>query len=288
MKPILVTGATGTVGKELVGYLIQAGHSVAAASTRPDAAANANQATKLLSSRRLEFGKPDTYAAAFEGVQKMFLLRPPQTTNIARDMIPALEVAQQQGVRHIVFMSVQGVEKNPVVPHRKVEDYLRASAFEYTFLRPSFFMQNLSGIHAADIKERGEIYVPAGRGRTSFIDARDIAQIAVKMLSEPGHSGKAYELTGSAALSYSEVAKIFSDVLQKDIYYPNPNALAFYSHMRSRGLERSYILVMVALYTVCRFGLAAHVTSDTAELLGREPIGMAQFVEDYRESFLGG
>ena len=288
MKPVLVTGATGTVGKEVVAALQSSGRKLRVATTNSAKTAPRFEAQGLTAGDvvKLEFGDSATYPAAFEGVEKMFLMRPPQITDIKNKMIPALELAQRQGVKHVVFMSLQGVEKNPVVPHRKVETYLKASGLTYTFLRPSFFMQNLSGIHATDVKTHGEIFVPAGHGRTSFIDARDIGAVAAKVLTEGGHENKAYELTGAAALTYNEVAQIFSDVLERDVLYPNPSPLAFYRRMRSRGLERGFVLVMVALYTACRLGLAARVTGDTRELLEREPTSVAQFVEDYREAFV--
>ncbi len=212
-------------------------------------------------------------------------MRPPQLTKINREMLPALEVARAQGVRHVVFMSVQGAEKNPLVPHRRVEDYLKTSDFEVTILRPSFFMQNLSGVHAQDVREHDEIFVPAGHGRTNFIDARDVGAVAAKVLTEAGHDGKAYELTGSVALSYTEAAQIFSDVLGRRVSYTNPNPLTFYRRMRSRGLPRGYIFVRLALYSACRFGLAAGTTADTATLLGRGPLSLRQFVTDYQDGF---
>ena len=290
VKPVLVTGATGTVGKEVVTALQALGREPRVATTNPAEAAPRFEAQGLAAGNvvKLEFGDPATYPAAFAGVEKVFLMRPPQIADIKNKMIPVLEVAQLQGVKHVVFMSLQGVEKNPVVPHRKVETYLKASGLTYTFLRPSFFMQNLSGIHATDVKTHGEIFVPAGRGRTSFVDARDIGAVAAKVLTERGYENKAYELTGAAALTYNEVAQIFSDVLGREVRYPNPSPLAFYRRMRSRGLERGFVLVMVALYTACRLGLAARVTGDTRDLLGREPRNVARFVEDYREAFVPG
>lgn len=288
-QPILITGATGTVGKEVFATLHASGHEVRVATTNQDRAVPHFEAQGLEAGAvvRLEYGDPTTYAAALGGVDKVFLIRSPQLTDVKNEMVPALEVARREGVQHIVFMSLQGAAKNPVVPHRKLETYLKASGMTYTFLRPSFFLQNLSGIHAADVR-RGEIFVPAGHGRTSFIDARDVGAVAAKVLTEAGHEGRAYELTGSAALTYSEVARIFSEVLNRDVHYPDPSPFAFYRRMRSRGLEPGFILVIVALYTACRFGLAARVTDDTRELLEREPIGAAQFVKDYREAFLPG
>lgn len=284
---ILVTGATGTVGREVVRALQTLGQPVQVSSTDPD------RAKQLLTARglevegvvRLEFGDAKSYPDAFTGVEKVFLMRPPQTTAIKKEMLPALGAAKAQGVQQIVFMSLQGAEKNPVVPHRRIEDYLKTSGFAYTLLRPSFFMQNLAGVHAEDVRLHHEIFVPAGHGRTSFIDARDIGAVAAKVLTESGHNRRAYELTGSAALTYTEVAQLFSDVLGREISYANPKPWTFYRRMRSRGFARSYVLIMLALYSACRFGLAAKTTNDTRALLGREPISAAQFIADYRDVF---
>ncbi len=284
---ILVTGATGTVGREVVRALQTLEQPVRVSSTDPDRAKQllAASGLKVDDAVRLEFGDAQSYSAAFTGVDKVFLMRPPQTTAIKKEMLPALEAARTEGVQQIVFMSLQGAEKNPVVPHRQVERHLETSAFDYTLLRPSFFMQNLAGVHAEDIRAYNEIFVPAGRGRTSFIDARDIGAVAAKVLTEAGHTRRAYELTGSVALTYAEVAQLFSDVLGREIRYTSPDPLAFYRRMRSRGLTRGYILVMAALYSACRFGLAAHTTDDTRSLLGREPISITQFAADYRDVF---
>jgi len=284
---ILVTGATGTVGHEVVRALRTLGQPVRVSSTDPERARQLLEAEGLEVDDvvRLEFGDAKGYAKAFTGVEKVFLMRPPQTTAVKKEMLPTLEAAKAQGVRQIVFMSLQGAEKNPVVPHRQVEDYLKTSGFNYTLLRPSFFMQNLAGVHAEDVRLHHEIFVPAGRGRTGFIDVRDIGAVAAKVFTESGHNRRAYELTGSAALTYTEVAHLFSDVLGREISYANPNPWAFYRRLRSRGLARGYVLIMLALYSACWFGLAARTTDDTRVLLGREPIGVAQFVADYRDVF---
>ena len=231
-----------------------------------------------------DFSKPETYDA-FTGVKTMFLMRPPAVADAGK-LNAAVDAAKAAGVQHVVFLSLQGVEKNPVVPHAKTEKYLKSSGLTYTFLRASFFMQNLDTTHQKDIAEYGEIFVPAGRGRTSFIDVRDIAAVAVEALTEAGHENRAYELTGADALDYFQVADIFTDVLGKRVTYPNPSPWRFWRRMRRRGLEAPFILVMVGLYTVCRFGLASKVTQDTARLLGREPRSVRQYVEDYRESWL--
>ncbi len=232
-----------------------------------------------------DFKQPETFAAAFDGVEKMFLVRPPAIADVKKDIAPALAAAKSAGVKHVVFLSLLGVERNRVVPHRAIEKALRESGMTWTFLRASFFMQNLSTTHRDDIRERGDVFVPAGKGKTSFIDVRDIADVAVKALTEPGHENKAYPLTGDVALNYYDVAREMTEVLGKPVRYSNPSPRNFGKEMRRRGMPLPFILVMNGLYTVCRLGGAAQVTPDAELLLGRKPIALRQFVEDYQETW---
>lgn len=283
---IVVTGATGNVGAPLVDDLLARGAPVRVVSTNPDSArrrfGDAPEYAKLV------FGDASTYSAAFAGAGKVFVVRPPEISNVGRDMVPALNAAAWAGARHYVLLSLQGAERNPVVPHRKLELHLERSGLAYTFLRPSFFMQNLTTTHLQDLKEHAEVYVPAGQGRTSFIDARDIAAVAAKVLTEPGWAGRALELTGSEALTYAEVARLLSLASGRHITYPDPSPLAFYQRWRARGKPVAFILVMEALYAVSRLGLAARVTPETEQVLGRRPISFAQFTRDYVELYAGG
>ena len=229
-----------------------------------------------------DFRKPETFAPAFYGVRRMFLMRPPAIADVRRYIFPAIDAARAAGVEQIVFLSIIGVEKNRLVPHFKIEKYLAASGLSYTFLRASFFMQNLSTTHRAEIKERDEIFVPVGKGKTSFIDVRDIAAVAVKTLSETGHENQAYELTGGEALDYFEVARQFSRVLGRGIKYRNPTLFRFIRKARGQGFPLPFVLVMAGLYTSTRFGMAERVTHETQQILGRPPIELTQYIEDYR------
>lgn len=283
-ETILITGATGNVGAEIIGALRGSGHTLRAAVT------NVERARTRLSDdidyAVFDFARPETFVPAYEGVTRMFLMRPPQISDIPRYITPAIVAAKQAGVQQIVFMSLLGVEKNPVVPHAKVEAAILEAGMPYTFLRPSFFMQNLSTTHRDEIRDGSEIFVPAGHGATSFIDARDIAAVAALALTEDGHANKAYPLTGSAALTYDQVAEIMTAVLGRPIRYRNPSIPAFIARRRARGEALAFILVMCAIYTTARLGLAKYVTNDTERLLGRAPITLRQFVEDYRETWM--
>ena len=281
---ILVTGATGNVGAPVARLLLEKGVPVRLAVRNMEKARARFGEGANLEIVPLDFEKAETYEAAFRGVSGMFLMRPPAVADASK-LNAAVDAARSAGVQKVAFLSLQGVERNPLLPHAKTEKYLKSTGLTYTFLRASFFMQNLDTTHRQDIAEYGEIFVPAGRGRTSFIDVRDIAAVAVKALTEEGHEGRAYELTGADALDYFQVADIFTDVLGKRVTYPNPTPWRFWRRMRKRGVPAPFVGVMIGLYTVCRFGLASHVSPETARLLGREPISLRQYVEDYRESW---
>lgn len=283
---ILVTGATGNVGAEIVGQLLKGGkHQVRVAQRR------LKNMGKLSSSPGVEavtfdFQQPETFADAFRGVSKLFLMRPPAISQVKKYIYPAVDAAVAAGVKQIVFLSLLGAERYPAVPHAQVETYIKSVGVPYTFLRASFFMQNLSTTHHQDIKEHSELFVPAGKGKTSFIDARDIASVAVIALTESGHENCAYSLTGSESLDYYEVAEIFTQVLGKQVVYQVPAIWKFAFSMYTRGLDSKFIAVMIGIYTTVRLGFAGKVTPDTQEILQRTPLTMRQFVEDYRACWM--
>jgi uncharacterized protein YbjT (DUF2867 family) len=185
----------------------------------------------------------------------------------------------------VTYLSALGAERNALIPHHRIERHLQRSGLPYAFLRASFFMQNLHEVHARDVIERDEIFVPAGEGATSFVDARDVASVAAATLLESGHRNVAYDLTGPAALTYHEVAAVFADVLGRPITYADPSIPAFLRRMRSRGLPWGYVLLLVVIYTTARLGLAGRVTGDIERLLGRPPRDLRDYVDDYAEEF---
>ncbi|MFP4624735.1 MAG: SDR family oxidoreductase, partial [Gemmatimonadota bacterium] len=236
--------------------------------------------------RRLDFEDPTTYQTAFERARKLFLVRPPALSDVKRWVLPALEMAREQGVEHVVFLSLLGAERNRVVPHRAIEDYLRQSGMAWTFLRASFFMQNLTTTHLAEIRDRSEIMVPAGDGRTSFVDVRDVGAVAARALLEEGHHQRAYDLTGSEALTYGEAADILSEALGRKVRYERPGLLLFVRHMRGLGHPWPFILVTAGIYTSARLALAGRVTDDVERLLGRPPLSFREFARDHRQLWL--
>ncbi|GCE11225.1 SDR family oxidoreductase [Tengunoibacter tsumagoiensis] len=279
MSSILLTGASGNVGREVAAYLQE--HNVAfRVTTHRPADAGAHKVY-------FDFEKPETFLPAFTGITKLFLIRPPQIADAKKVFLPLLEAAKEAGIQHIVFLSLMGVEKNKVVPHAKIEEYIIASGIPYTMLRPSFFMQNLFTQHAKELYQEHCIYVPAGKGKTSFIDVRDIGAVGAISLMDDRHQNKAYTLTGSEALDYYQVARIFTEELGYPIAYAHPSTIQFFLHERKKGTPLPFILVMSGIYLTAMLGLAAGITPTVAELLGRPPLTVKDFAHHYRAQLMG-
>ena len=278
-RPVLVTGATGNVGREVILALTGLGVRVRAAVTDPvRARISLGPDIDLV---HFVFGIEATYAPAFEGIGAVFLMRPPQISDARHLINPAIDAAKQAGVRAITFLSLQGAERNPLVPHYAIERHLERSGLEYTFLRAAFFMQNLATTHRDDIRLHDDLMIPAGSGKTAFIDVRDVAAVAALTLTRSGHAGQAYELTGSAALTYDEVAITLSHVLGRHISYAHPNVVQFWARLHERQQTVALVLVMTVLYAAAALGQAGHLTGEVKRLLGRDPVLFLQFAQDY-------
>ena len=279
-RPVLVTGAPGNVGTPLVHELLRLGAQVRVAARDVVAARTVfGDAVEVVP---FDFADPAT-VGAFDGATRMFLLRPPAIADVDGVIVPVLQAAASRGVGHVVFLSIQGAERNRLVPHRKIEDRLRVSGMAWTFVRAAYFMQNLATTHAPEIRELDEIWVPAGRrSRTAHVDARDVAAVVARALTEDGHEGRAYTPTGPAALTYDEIATILTAELRRPIRYADPGLVAFWRRLRGRGTPRAMVGVMVGIYTAARFGLAAGITDDVARVTGRPPIAFPAFAHDFR------
>jgi uncharacterized protein YbjT (DUF2867 family) len=274
--PVFVMGATGRTGGEIARQLVRQGVAVRAGVRDPSSA----RATEGVQFARFDATDPSTFGV-LDGVRQMFLLWAPGT-DVRGHVLPLIDEAARRGVRQVVFLSILGAERVKVVPHRAVERHLESSGLDWVLLRSSYFMQNFTDVHRDDVRLRSEIFVPAGRGRTSFVDVRDVAAVAVKALNE-GHARRAYDLTGDVALTYEEVALILSVTLGRAVRYADPSAPTFVRTSLARGVPLTFALFMLAEYTVAKLGLAGEVTSTVREVLGRPATSWRQFAEDHRE-----
>lgn len=280
---VFVTGATGNVGREIVRQLLAKGKRVTAAKGHSKESIN----KEGLSYREFFFEDPTTWERCLDGVSQVFLMRPPHISKVKRDIFPFLRYLKKQKIKQVVFMSVQGADRNKIVPHRAIEDYLIALDLPYTIVRPSFFMQNLTTTHLSEIRDERRLFIPAGSGKTNFIDVRDLGEICATLFCNEGHIRKAYTITGKRSYSYSEVAEHLSTALGTPIQYESPGLLPFLSYHLKRGRSFSMSLVMLALYSVVRFGKGDISTETAIELLGREPRSLSQFIADHIDILRG-
>lgn len=275
---ILVTGTSGNVGSAVLQYLEGMDIEVTAGVRDVERSRKADPGTCYIP---LDFERPDTYASALQGITKVFLVRPPHLTDVRGIFAPFVEACRQAGVAHIVFLSLLGAEHNPFPPHHRIERVIKGSGMAYTFIRPGFFMQNLSTTHAEDIRDRSDLFIPSGRAKVSFIDTRDIGEIIGKVLTEEGHEGMAYTLTGKEAVTYSQVAERMTHHLGRRVTYSNPSLSRFRKEMMARGVKREFATVMAVLYFTTSLGMASQVTGTAEAILGREPRSIDDFISDH-------
>ncbi len=280
MAGVFVTGATGIVGSAVLEELERRGEPVIAGVRDPASRDWSGSVTP----RRFDFGLPAAQLEqAMEGADRLFLMRPPAIADVQATLFPLIDAANRLGLRQIVFLSLQGVQANRNTPHHAVEQYLRRTGSPYTFLRPNFFMQNLATTYAADIREKGRIFVPAGSARTAFIDARDIGRVAATVLTGPDHLRRAYTLSGEQSLTYRDVARVMADVLGRPIVYARPTEAEYLERLRDEGRPEDYIAVQKMIHRVVRLNVSALPNRSIQRLTGRPATHLAEFVADYRE-----
>jgi uncharacterized protein YbjT (DUF2867 family) len=285
---LVVTGPTGNVGTELSSLLVDLGDDA------PPFRLAAHTPAKLLEAHgpdvpvaRLDYGDPSTFDEALDGVSTLFLLFPLPHPRTARTwMRPLIDAAVEQGAKHVIYVSVPGADRQKVVPHHVVERHLGASGVGHTILRPTYFAQNLVraiSTHGVDIAEHGELFVPGRDGLTTFVDARDVAEVAALVARDPGaHDGASYVLAGPESLSFGEAADTLSDVLDRDIRYTDPSMPRFWRRMRRRGVTLDTIFFMTIVYTLARRNKNRIETDELERLLGRAPRSFRDFAEDHR------
>lgn len=279
MAKIMVTGALGNVGGYVAKHLIGAGEHVVVADISLDRlkAAYGDTAAAVY----FDFTDSGTFAPALAGVDRVFIMRPPHLGK-PEDLRPFIEALKAKGdIRLVSFLSLIGVENNPVPPHHKIEKYIEQAGLPYCHIRPSFFMQNISGVHAFEIRHFDRIVVPVKGALTSFIDAEDIGEITAKVLSAPEqHQNRGYAITGPEAIDYHATATILSEALGRTIVYANPSpSLAKRYWIDIRGLDKEYATVMGMLYMMTRMGTAKKVTTTFEDVMGKKPQTFRQFVQ---------
>jgi uncharacterized protein YbjT (DUF2867 family) len=215
-------------------------------------------------------------------------MRPPHLGK-PEDLKPFIDaLTHHKDIVLVCFLSLIGIENNPIPPHYRIEKMIEKTGIPYCHIRPSFYMQNISGIHAFEIKHFNRIVVPVKKALTSFIDAEDIGKLVSKVLSEPmAHQNRAYSITGPRAIDYFEVADVLSKELKRTIEYANPSpSMAKRYWIDVRGIDRTYATVMGMLYMMTRFNAARKVTSTFRDIMNEDPTELDEFVKKNRDAWI--
>jgi uncharacterized protein YbjT (DUF2867 family) len=279
---ILITGASGHVGREVVKQALAVGLKIRATFRSPAVAA---QAPAGLEGVIVDYAKPETIRPALHGVDKIFLVGPPvrELAVLEANFVKEVRAA---GRKHIVKLSALGGRESTFPSgHRDSEENIEASDLPYTFLRPNGFMQNLVNYNAGTIGSQNAFYGCQGNGTVSIVDIRDIAAVAVIVLAATGHEGKSYALTGGEALTNEQVAEKISHVAGRKISYVDLPPAELKKGMLSTGAPEWSADALLDLQRFYREGKASLVTDDVERLTGHRPITVDRFANDYAFAF---
>lgn len=285
---ILVTGATGTVGSEVIKALTNRGVTVRAGVHSIIKGERLKQLNPDVQLVEVDYARPATLHVALTGVDRVFMLTPPSADQVALGK-QIIDAARQVNVHQVVKLSVSQAADEPLIRlgqwHREVEEYLAASGLPYVLLRPCSFMQNFIKQSQQSICDEGVISLPLGEGRVSYIDVRDIALVAAAVLTAAvgQHQGQAYTLTGQTPLTVAEVAAAISQAADRPVRFVDVTEEAARQAMPQA--HPTVVEAMLELHRVNKAGRSVAPTSLVEQLTGCPPRTIEQFAHDNRQCF---
>jgi uncharacterized protein YbjT (DUF2867 family) len=270
---VLVIGATGNTGRHIVSRLVELGFPVrtAARGDRP--------ADSSAEHVRFDWTHPSSHEEALSGVDRMYLIAPGMVEEPSGLMLPFIERAVERGVRRVVLLSSSAVPEGAPglgTVHRA----LRERVPEWTVLQPSWFMQNFADErhhHGASLKHDGLLVTATGEGRVGFVDARDIAEVAVRALADERSHDTAHVITGPQALSYGDLVAVLSQVTGRPMRHVPVEGEAVRRHMMDAGISEPYARLLAGLEESIRQGTEARVTDTVSRVTGRPPRSFEDF-----------
>ena len=283
-KPILVTGGSGSAGKQVVRALRNASIPVKLATRSPDQISGKEGIQPVY----FDFFDADTFPDALGRCHGLFLLRPPAISKVEETLNPLVDAARLAGIKHIQFLSVAGAADYSFVPHAKVEKHLKAGPKDWTILRPGFFAQNFETEYRDELLENRRLFLPAGDGEVAFIDLRDLGDATARIFQQgSSHLGKTYTLTGPQTFTFHEAAAILTDLMGQNITYKPASVPGYLIHLLRSGTGWGKAVVQTVLHTGLRYGQASTVEPALELLIDREPCDLEKYLRDHRSIWLG-
>jgi uncharacterized protein YbjT (DUF2867 family) len=270
MKNILILGGTGKTGRRIARRLQAAGQPVRTAS-------------RTSGDIPFDLDNPTTWAPALDGVTAVYVMEPNLQTSIDRQArIPRFVAeAVAVGVRRLVLLSAHGVgEADDSHPLKTAEQAVRGSGVDWTILRPDWFSQNFSESFWLPGVLNGTLSLPTGDGRTPFVDAEDIAEVAAAALTEDRHSGQIYQLTGPRAISFGEAADLIGKATGRTIRHLDVDPEVFIERQASHGVPPDVARLLTGLLVAIRDGRGAALSDGVERALGRSPRPFEDYVAE--------
>ena len=279
---ILVTGATGNVGKEVIKSLRSKDVTIFAADLY-------EESVKLMFGekihfRKLDFYNKDTFDNALDQIDMVFLMRPPQIGDVKKYIFPFIDMMKTKGITYVVILSI--ADANPMVPHYKIESYIEKSGIPYTHIRAGYFMQNLSTTHKEAIQKERDLFIPAGEAKFNFTDVKDIGEVAGQLLLKRGFTNQIVHITGSELYGLTEVAEIMSRILETKITYSNPSSKLFKKKMKSYGFSKEMIKIMRLIYFAAKMKKSDNIYTDFKTIMKKKPRTLEQFIKENKEHWI--
>lgn len=275
---ILVVGASGTVGTELVSLLKKQGVRVRATTSKKVKASDELVHMNLVTGEGIRDG--------FEGVDKAFFLTPPGYADQHALFSPLIQEAKRRGLKKVVMMTVIGADKDESSAFRRAEIELEKSGLNYNILRPNWFLQNFNSFWLQGIQEQGKLFLPAGQAKVSFIDARDISAVAARLLTSDMFDRQNFDLTGAQAVDHAEAAQALQKVSGREIAYQEIAPTEFKQALVKAGLPEDYVDYLVKIFGFLREGKSARTTSAIQDITGVKPRTLEQYANDYKQNWI--
>jgi uncharacterized protein YbjT (DUF2867 family) len=287
MKRILVTGATGNVGFELINFLNQLDikNEIIAGVRNIEKAKKQFDNFPNLIFRNFDFEDSASFNNALEHVDIVFLLRPPHISDIEK-FKPLLGKIKEKGIQEVLFLSVQGAEKSKVIPHNKIESLIQETGLNYIFLRPSYFMQNLITTLKFDIQSKRKVILPSGKAKFNWIDIKNIGEACAILINKfSDYRNRAIELTGYENESFEKVVETINSQVETNLIYECVNPIKFYQIKRKDGVEKGMVMVMLLLHFLPRFQKEPRISKFYEELTGKQPTSLIEFIKREKNQF---
>lgn len=274
---VLVTGGTGKTGGSLAEQLVAGGSEARIATRRPSAADHV----------RFDWEDMATHAPALDGVTSIYVVAPTDRTEQLPVMLPFLEQAVARVPGRLVLLSASSLDEGGAMMG-EVHAWLHAHAPRWTVLRPSWFMQNLTTQHLPSIIDEGRIYSATEGGRVPFIDATDIAAVAVRALTDPALASGNHLLTGPQALTYDEVAHAITKASGRPVRHHRLSTDELTDRYAGFGLPRQYAAVLAGMDDAIAHGGEDRTTDEIHRMTGRPPNDFQSFLTAQRDIFRRG